>query len=103
MEDLASVPTGIGASVAASLPAAHTSTTCVQTLPPVLPQDPPVLQDFDALINNEVKRFAALSSEIGGLAAEQVSSCISPHTTPSDHFSRATSLRDASLSRENSC
>jgi len=35
-------------------------------------QDPPVLQDFDALINNEVKKYNELSNEIGSIVAEQV-------------------------------
>lgn len=33
---------------------------------------PPAIEAFDALINNEVKRFANLSDSIGGLVAEQV-------------------------------
>lgn len=35
------------------------------------PSDPPTISDFDALINNEVKKFLKLSEEIGGLVAEQ--------------------------------
>lgn len=34
---------------------------------------PPAIDDFDALINAEVKTFVNMSEEIGGLVAEQVS------------------------------
>lgn len=33
---------------------------------------PPVIDDFDAIINGEVKTFVNMSEEIGGLVAEQV-------------------------------
>ena len=33
---------------------------------------PPVIDDFDATINSEVKTFVNMSEEIGGLVAEQV-------------------------------
>ena len=33
---------------------------------------PPVIDDFDATINGEVKTFVNMSEEIGGLVAEQV-------------------------------
>ena len=35
---------------------------------------PPVIDDFDAIINGQVKSFVNMSEEIGGLVAEQVSS-----------------------------
>lgn len=34
---------------------------------------PPAIDDFDALINGDVKTFVNMSEEIGGLVAEQVS------------------------------
>ena len=33
---------------------------------------PPAIDDFDAMINAEVKTFVNMSEEIGGLVAEQV-------------------------------
>lgn len=33
---------------------------------------PPVIDDFDAIINGQVKSFVNMSEEIGGLVAEQV-------------------------------
>lgn len=33
---------------------------------------PPVIDDFDSIINGEVKTFVNMSEEIGGLVAEQV-------------------------------
>lgn len=33
---------------------------------------PPAIDDFDALINGDVKTFVNMSEEIGGLVAEQV-------------------------------
>ena len=33
---------------------------------------PPAVDDFDAMINAEVKTFVNMSEEIGGLVAEQV-------------------------------
>lgn len=33
---------------------------------------PPVIEDFDAMINAQVKSFVNMSEEIGGLVAEQV-------------------------------
>ena len=33
---------------------------------------PPVIDDFDAMINGQVKSFVNMSEEIGGLVAEQV-------------------------------
>ena len=33
---------------------------------------PPVIEDFDAIINGQVKSFVNMSEEIGGLVAEQV-------------------------------
>lgn len=33
---------------------------------------PPVIDDFDNIINGEVKTFVNMSEEIGGLVAEQV-------------------------------
>lgn len=33
---------------------------------------PPVIDDFDGIINGEVKTFVNMSEEIGGLVAEQV-------------------------------
>lgn len=35
---------------------------------------PPAIDDFDAIINGEVKTFVNVSEEIGGLVAEQVDS-----------------------------
>lgn len=35
---------------------------------------PPVIDDFDGIINGEVKTFVNMSEEIGGLVAEQVHS-----------------------------
>ena len=35
---------------------------------------PPVIDDFDGMINGEVKTFVNMSEEIGGLVAEQVCS-----------------------------
>ena len=35
---------------------------------------PPVIEDFDAIINGQVKSFVNMSEEIGGLVAEQVCS-----------------------------
>lgn len=60
----------VAASAAAALPpsAAKSSPTPVN-VPAALP---PAIEAFDALINNEVKRFANLSDSIGGLVAEQV-------------------------------
>lgn len=76
LEDLAAIPSGGGSSsIAASNPGTNTtgSTTSIQSSSaPVVHQDPPVLQDFDALINNEVKKYVGLSSQLGGLVAEQV-------------------------------
>lgn len=37
---------------------------------------PPTIDDFDAIINGEVKTFVNMSEEIGGLVAEQVRSYI---------------------------
>lgn len=39
---------------------------------------PPAIDDFDALINGDVKTFVNMSEEIGGLVAEQVGSIIDP-------------------------
>ena len=39
-----------------------------QTITPL----PPAIDDFDALINGDVKTFVNMSEEIGGLVAEQV-------------------------------
>lgn len=36
---------------------------------------PPAIDDFDAIINTEVKTFVNVSEEIGGLVAEQVYFC----------------------------
>ncbi|KAF8426902.1 adenylate cyclase associated N terminal-domain-containing protein [Tirmania nivea] len=73
LEDLASIPSGAGASIAASVPASATagSTTSFQAAAPTIVQDPPVLQDFDALISNEVKKYNELSNEIGSIVEEQ--------------------------------
>ena len=45
---------------------------------------PPAIEDFDAMVNSEVKTFVNMSEEIGGLVAEQVkSSCLPrPGTKP---------------------
>ena len=45
-----------------------------QTRPPSRPLEalPPVIDDFDAIINGQVKSFVNMSEEIGGLVAEQV-------------------------------
>jgi len=77
LEDLASVPSGNASSIAASVPVSATvgSTTSFQAAPAVV-HDPPVLQDFDALINKEVKKYNELSNEIGSIVEEQVGS---PH------------------------
>ena len=39
---------------------------------PVLEPLPPAIDDFDALINGDVKTYVNMSEEIGGLVAEQV-------------------------------
>lgn len=42
--------------------------------PPAAPSLPPQIEDFDALINGDVRSFVDLGEKIGGLVAEQVSS-----------------------------
>lgn len=42
---------------------------------------PPAIDDFDALINGDVKTFVNMSEEIGGLVAEQV-----PHAHDHEDF-----------------
>ncbi|KAJ5578249.1 uncharacterized protein N7459_007213 [Penicillium hispanicum] len=39
--------------------------------PPAAPQIPPQIQDFDALIKDDVQKFVSLGEKIGGLVAEQ--------------------------------
>lgn len=39
---------------------------------PVAPPIPPQIQDFDTLINQDVKNFVDLGEKIGSLVAEQV-------------------------------
>ena len=39
---------------------------------PVFEPLPPTIDDFDALINGDVKTYVNMSEEIGGLVAEQV-------------------------------
>ena len=54
---------------------------------------PPVIDDFDTIINEQVKSFVNMSEEIGGLVAEQVLPLAFYHrgeTGPADH--RTTSL-----------
>ncbi len=41
---------------------------------PVIEPLPPAIDDFDALINGDVKTYVNMSEEIGGLVAEQVRS-----------------------------
>ena len=40
--------------------------------PSAAPQIPPQIEDFDALIKNEVQNFVNLGEKIGGLVEEQV-------------------------------
>ena len=40
--------------------------------PSAAPQTPPQIDDFDALIKNEVQNFVNLGEKIGGLVEEQV-------------------------------
>ena len=40
--------------------------------PSAAPQTPPQIDDFDALIKNEVQTFVDLGQKIGGLVEEQV-------------------------------
>lgn len=48
---------------------------------------PPAIDDFDTMINAEVKTFVNMSEEIGGLVAEQVHlSCHTHGTIPSDRL-----------------
>lgn len=56
-----------GSSDSRALKQARSPSTHMETLPPVI-------DDFDAIINGEVKTFVNMSEEIGGLVAEQVSS-----------------------------
>ena len=77
LEDL--VPTVADPSLAAdgapslSGPGPSTDRSLDQARPPSRPLEtlPPVIDDFDAIINGQVKSFVNMSEEIGGPVAEQ--------------------------------
>lgn len=56
---------GHGPSAVRALDKARSPSRHMETLPPVI-------DDFDAIINGQVKSFVNMSEEIGGLVAEQV-------------------------------
>ena len=68
---------------------------------------PPVIDDFDAIINEQVKSFVNMSEEIGGLVAEQVlplafyhssETCLADHRITSLLLSFGLLVRNASFS-----
>ena len=63
--DGAHLLSGQGPSADQALDQARSPSRHMETLPPVI-------DDFDAIINGQVKSFVNMSEEIGGLVAEQV-------------------------------
>lgn len=63
--DGAEASSGQGPSADRALDQARSPSRHMETLPPVI-------DDFDAIINGQVKSFVNMSEEIGGLVAEQV-------------------------------
>jgi hypothetical protein len=96
LEDIASStqdsqqPPGIpavAASAAAAIPPSQQAAQAVAPAPTPKQAPPPLpesVEAFDALINEEVKKFAALSDNLGGLLAEQVTRRQSWHAVVSD-------------------
>ena len=77
---------------ASSTPAGAVKTEDASSEPPSKPTPseapaapealPPAIQAFDALINNQVKKFIDISEELGGPIAAQVNSCLSSDLGP---------------------
>lgn len=63
--DGAQALSGQGPSADRALDQARSPSRHMETLPPVI-------DDFDAMINGQVKSFVNMSEEVGGLVAEQV-------------------------------
>lgn len=70
--DAAQPLSGQGPSAERALDQARSPSRHMETLPPVI-------DDFDAIINGQVKSFVNMSEEIGGLVAEQVRPPRLPH------------------------
>lgn len=70
--DDAQALSGQGPSTDRALDQARSPSRHMETLPPVI-------DDFDAIINGQVKSFVNMSEEIGGLVAEQVRPLKSTH------------------------
>jgi adenylyl cyclase-associated protein len=67
-------PKHVGSAAATPEPAAPVPVnTVAPPAPPAAPSLPPQIEDFDALINGDVRSFVDLGEKIGGLVAEQVS------------------------------
>ncbi|KAF4151110.1 hypothetical protein CNMCM6936_004752 [Aspergillus lentulus] len=65
-------PKHVGSSAATPEPAAPVPVnTVAPPAPPAAPSLPPQIEDFDALINGDVRSFVDLGEKIGGLVAEQ--------------------------------
>lgn len=67
-------PKQVGSATATPEPTAPVPVnTVAPPAPPAAPSLPPQIEDFDALINGDVRSFVDLGEKIGGLVAEQVS------------------------------
>jgi adenylyl cyclase-associated protein len=65
-------PKHVGSAAATPEPAAPVPVnTVAPPAPPAAPSLPPQIEDFDALINGDVRSFVDLGEKIGGLVAEQ--------------------------------